>query len=112
MEKKTSLPCLGLLNHEDLNPWGHTAGLTWGDWRVTNGRFWGGQKIETVCVVLKWGDVVAEIKTHLDVVRGKSRLRHLEAKRCPVRTGSCANKSLCYGSELLEQLRKSNQLKP
>lgn len=44
-------------------------------------------------------------QTHLDVVGGKSSLRHLEAKRCPVLTGSCVNKSLFYWLEPLQQQR-------
>lgn len=40
--KKACLFCQGLLNQDDLNLWGHTAGTSGRDWKVINGRFWGG----------------------------------------------------------------------
>lgn len=35
--KKAFLFCQGLLNQDDLNLWGHTAGTSGGDWKVING---------------------------------------------------------------------------
>lgn len=111
--KKACLLCQGLLNQDDLNLWGHTAGTSGGDWKVINGRLWGGvmmrQKLRQCVLLYMLTDGMrrrgSRSQTHLDVVCGKSSLRHLEAKRRPVLTGSCVNKSVFYSSELLQQQR-------
>lgn len=112
--KKACLLCQGLLNQDDLNPLGPHSRPLRGDWKVMNGRFLGGvmmrQKLRQ-CVLFQMptDDMRrrgSRSQTHLDVVGGKSSLRHLEAKRCPILTGSCVNKSVFYSFEPLQQERK------
>ncbi len=111
--KKACLFCQGLLNQVDLNLWGHTAGTSGGDWKVINGRLWGGvmmrQKLRQCVLFYTLTDDMRQrssrSQTHLDVVGGKSSLRHLEAKRCPILTGSCVNKSIFYSFEPLQRQR-------
>lgn len=51
-------------------------------------------------------------QTYLKAVSGKSSLRHLEAKRCPILTGSCVNKSVfrvlnhCSGTDVFLKVKE------
>lgn len=82
-----------------------------GDWKVINGRLWGGvmirQKLRQCVLLYMLTDDLrrrgSRCQTHLNVVCGKSSLRHLEAKRCPILTGSCVNNSAVYSFEPLQQ---------
>lgn len=72
-----------------------------------NGRFWEGVMMDQnlrQCVLsymltdgMRLGG--SRSQTHLNAVSGKSSLRHLEAKRCPILTGSCVNKSVFQSFE-------------
>lgn len=50
--------------------------------------------------------------TYLKAVSGKSSLRHLEAKRRPILTGSCVNKSVfrvlnhCSGTDVFGKVKE------
>lgn len=80
---------------------------------MINGRLWEvvmiHPKIKAVCVVLHATDDLSGggsgCQTHLDVVCREPSLRHLEAKRSSIRTGSCINKSVFHSLELKQQER-------
>lgn len=87
-----------------------------GEWKVINGRLWEvvmiRLKIKAMCVVLHATDDLSGggsgCQTHLDVVCREPSLRHLEAKRSSIRTGSCINKSVFHSLEPKQQERNSS----
>lgn len=94
---------------------GHT-GVTSGEHPLINGRLWEGMMMThklTQCVsfcVPTAGHSQGGRKSqrHLHVVSRKSRLRHLEAKRCPILAGSCVNKPVTV-LKLMQQERNSSR---
>lgn len=90
---------------------GPHSGNLGGEWKVINGRLWEVvmilPKMKAVCVVLHATDDLSGggsgCQTHLDVVRREPSLRHLEAKRSSIRTGSCINKSVFHSLELKQR---------
>lgn len=93
--KKAWLFGQGLLNNQTF--WGHTR-VNSGEYKLINGKLWEGmmmtQKL-SMCISACWQLIGVKVAlAHLNIVCRKSCLRHLEAKRSPILTGSCVNKSV------------------